>query len=178
VEPDAEFPLEFQWKAVKGDHKLEVSVNNQNFSKTVSVAKPTVTPTQPGGDMLVPGIAIAVVVVIAVVAAVMVGGARKKRAGLQEPYDEGYQDQRVEEQYQPQEEEPSPEPEPEAPPMTEEQQAREAIDNAERVLADAEGAGLDTSKSRQSLKIARNFLEMGKYQKAMLYCKMAEDNLG
>jgi len=136
-----------------------------------------VTTTQTDSDMLVPAIAIAVVLAIAAVAAVMVLGARKKRAGLQETYDEGYQDQRVEEQYQPQEEEPSPEPEPEAPPMTEEQQAREAIDNAERVLADAEGAGLDTSKSRQSLKIARNFLDMGKYQKAMLYCKMAEDNL-
>jgi hypothetical protein len=178
IEPDAEFPLEFQWKAVKGDHKLEVSVNNQNFSKTVSVAKSTVTTTQAGGDMFVPGIAIAVVVVIAVLAAVMVFGQRKKRAGIQEPYDNAYPDQRVEEQYQPQEEEPLPAPEPEAPPVTEDQQALEAIESTERVLADAEAAGMDTQKSRQSLKIARNFFEMGKYQKSMLYSKMAEDNLG
>ena len=45
-------------------------------------------------------------------------------------------------------------------------------------MADAEAAGMDTQKSRQSLKIARNFFEMGKYQKSMLYCKMAQDNLG
>jgi nucleotide-binding universal stress UspA family protein len=65
-----------------------------------------------------------------------------------------------------------------APEMSEEANTREAIDNLETILQDAETAGLDTSKARQSLKIARNFFEMGKYQKAMLYCKMAEDNLG
>jgi hypothetical protein len=178
IEPDAEFPLEFQWKAVKGDHKLEVTVNNQTFSKTVSVAKPTVTTTQTGGDMLVPAIAIAVVLVIVVLAAVMVIGPRKKRGGLQETYDEGYQEQRMEEPYQPQEEKTAAAPKPQGPPKSEDEQALEAIESTERVLADAEAAGLDASKSRQSLKIARNFFEMGKYQKAMLYCQQAQDNLG
>jgi type IV secretory pathway VirB10-like protein len=65
-----------------------------------------------------------------------------------------------------------------APGMGEEAKVREAIDNLEGVLKDAENAGLDTSKARQSLKIARNFYSMGKYEKAMLYCKMAEDNIG
>jgi hypothetical protein len=66
----------------------------------------------------------------------------------------------------------------EAAAMTEEAKAREAIENTEKVLQDAEKVGLDTSKARQSFKVARNFFDMGKYQKAMLYCKASEDNIG
>jgi ArsR family metal-binding transcriptional regulator len=62
--------------------------------------------------------------------------------------------------------------------MTEEANAREAIDNLERILQDAENAGLDVSRARQSQKIARNFFDIGKYHKVRIYCKMAEDNLG
>lgn len=61
--------------------------------------------------------------------------------------------------------------------MTEEQQALLAIQRMEKVLADAEAAGLDTSRSRQSLKIARNFFDMGKFPKAILYCQNAENSL-
>jgi hypothetical protein len=62
--------------------------------------------------------------------------------------------------------------------MTEEAKALDAIQNTERMLQEAENVGLDTAKARQSFKIARNFYEMGKYQRAMLYCKTAEDNIG
>jgi hypothetical protein len=175
IEPDAEFPLEFQWNAVKGDHKLVVSVNNQDFSKTVTVPKKPEVASTGGIDMAVLA-AVAVLAVVGVVAAMVVLGARRKRAGVQQ-YGSEYPEQRVEEPYQPVQEQPAPAPEPEAPPVTEEQQARQAIDNTEKVLADAEAAGLDTSRSRQSLKIARNFVEMGKYQKALLYCQNAENSL-
>jgi len=56
--------------------------------------------------------------------------------------------------------------------------AREAIDNLERIIQDAEAAGLDIAKARQTLKIARSFLDMEKYEKAMSYCKAAEDQVG
>jgi hypothetical protein len=56
--------------------------------------------------------------------------------------------------------------------------AQETIDNTEKILKDAEKVGLDTTKARQSFKVARNFFDMGKYEKAMLYCKMAEENIG
>jgi hypothetical protein len=65
-----------------------------------------------------------------------------------------------------------------APGMNEEAIAREAIDNLERILRDAEEGGLDTEKARQSLKIARSFFDMRKYQKVTHYCKMTEDQLG
>ena len=64
-----------------------------------------------------------------------------------------------------------------APAKTGEAKAREAIGNLEMVLKDAEAAGLDTAKARQSLKVARNFLEMGRYDKALLYCQNAEDSI-
>ena len=62
--------------------------------------------------------------------------------------------------------------------MTEDAKALDAIQNTERMLQEAENVGLDTAKARQSFKIARNFYEMGKYQKVMQYCKTAEDNIG
>jgi hypothetical protein len=177
IEPDAEFPLEFSWKAVKGDHKLEVSVNDQNFSKTLTVAKKT-TPVPVGPDMTLL-IAIAVVAVIAAVAVVAVVGTRKQRAQVQPPDDEGYQDQRVEESpFQPPEDEAPPVPAPEASAVSEEAKAKDAIDNTEKILADAENVGLDTTKARQSFKVARNFYEMGKYGKAMQYCRNAEESIG
>jgi CARDB/Bacterial Ig domain len=192
IEPDAEFPLEFQWKAVKGDHRLDVTVNDQTFTKTVTVGKKATVAEGGGGDMTMALIAVAVIAIVAVaVGAVFVMSRRKRAAAGQ--YDSEYPDQRMEEPYEPIQEAPAPAPRPgprsmppaamappagHAPPaMTEEQQAREAIDNMEKVLADAEAAGLDTSKSRQSLKIARNFMEMGKYPKVMVYCQNAENSL-
>jgi hypothetical protein len=190
IEPDVDFPLEFSWKAVKGDHKLEVTVNDQNFSKTVTVAKIPAAVAPVGSDMTI-WIAVAVVAVIAAVAAVAVIGARRKKAQLQPPGYEGYPEQTEEIAYQPLQEEapaavaqtaapripaaaPSSAP---APAMTEQDNARETIDKLETIIQDAQNAGLDTSKARQSLKIARNFYEMGKYQKALLYCQNAENNL-
>jgi HEPN domain-containing protein len=64
-----------------------------------------------------------------------------------------------------------------APAKTGEAKAREAIENLEMVLKDAEAAGLDTAKARQSLKVARNFMEMGKYDKTLLYCQNAENSI-
>jgi len=201
IEPDSDFPLEFQWKAVKGDHKLEVSVNNQNFSKTVTVAKKPAAAIA-GGDMLVPLLAIAIVVVIALAVGVAIYAGRKKRAAAQSeeeaeaPEEPGeYEEPQVPEEpeepipYKPIRKAPrapaarpppvvAPAAAPEAPAMTEETNAREALENTEKILQDAENVGLDTSKARQTFKVARNFFEMGKYQKAMLYCKTAEDNIG
>jgi hypothetical protein len=193
IEPGSDFPLEFQWKAVKGDHKLEISVNNQNFSKTITVAKKPAAAT-PGGDMLLPLLAIAIVVVIALAAGAALYAGRKKRAAAP-----SREDQRVAERpeeavrYKPIRKTPAartarppPVPQPkvapsavsQAPSMTDKAKASGAIERVERILQDAEEAGLDTAKARQSLKIARNFFDMGKYQKAMLYCKTAEDNFG
>jgi hypothetical protein len=118
-------------------------------------------------------------------------GTRKKRAPVQPSEDEGYPEQRVDIPYQPlQEEAPAavartapahipatPSPSHPAPAMTEEANAREAIDNTEKILQDAEKVGLDTKKARQSFKVARNFFDMGKFQKATLYCKTAEENI-
>jgi hypothetical protein len=189
IEPDADFPLEFSWKAVKGDHKLEVGVNNQIFSKTVTVAKKQ-SEAPPEIDMTI-WMAVAVVAVIAAVAAVVVFSSRKKRAAVQPPEYEGYPEQIEEVPYQQlQEEAPAavaqtaasyipaaPPSAPPAPAMTEQDKAREAIDKIETLLQEAEDAGLDTAKARLSFKVARNFYEMGKYQKALLYCQNAENNL-
>ena len=82
IGPDSIFPLEFHWKAVKGDHKLEVRVNNQNFSKTVTVAEEPAVTAPFGGDMIL-GIAIAVVAVVAIAAAVAVFGPGRKSAHVQ-----------------------------------------------------------------------------------------------
>jgi hypothetical protein len=199
IEPDSDFPLEFQWNAVKGDHKLEVSVNNQNFSKTVTVAKKPAAAAPVGGDMM-PFLVIAIVVAVALVAGAAIYAGRKKRAAAQSaeeaevPEEPGVPEEPEEAvPYKPIRKAPpapaarprpvpapaaAPAPAPRAPSMTEEAKAKDTIDYVDRVLQDAENAGLDTAKARQSLKIARNFFEMGKYQKAMLYCKMAEDNLG
>jgi hypothetical protein len=179
IEPDAEFPLEFQWKAVKGDHKLEVSVNNQNFSKAVTVTSKPAAPGPAGGGDMMPLLAIAAVAVIAGVAAFAVLGMRKKRASAQPGEEAGYAEQPEEEvPYQPLREESAPAPETEAPAMTEEANAKEALDNAETIIKEAESVGLDTVKARQSFKVARNFYGMGKFQKAIQYCKTAEENIG
>jgi len=61
--------------------------------------------------------------------------------------------------------------------MAGEEKAREAIENLEGIIKDAEAAGLDTTKARQSLKVARNFMEMGKYDKALLHCQNAENSI-
>jgi hypothetical protein len=206
IEPDAEFPLEFQWKAVKGDHKLEVSVNNQNFSKTVTVAKKPAAAAPVGGDMTML-IALAVIVVVALAAgAVTMARRRRKPAALPEgrnrvaelpeepvayePIPKAKAAQRAppSRRLRPAPASAAPSasarastasaPSHPAPGMNEEANAREAIDNLERILEDAEKAGLDVAKARQSLKIARNFFDMRKYQKAMHYCKMTEDQLG
>ena len=178
IEPDAEYPLEFQWKATKGDHKFEVSVNNQNFSKTVTVTKKPEAPGPAGGGDMTTLLAIAAVAVIAGVAAFAVFGMRKKRASAQPGEEAGYDEQPEEEvPYQPLEEE-VPAPKPKTPARSEETQAREALDNAETIIKEAESVGLDTVKARQSFKVARNFYDMGKFQKALQYCKTAEENIG
>jgi hypothetical protein len=208
VEPDAAFPLEFQWKAVKGDHNLEVSVNNQNYSKTVTVAKKPATAASVGGDMTLL-IAVAVVAVVALAA----GGAvlaRKRKGAAAISEEDGRVAERPEKavSYKPIRKAPAA---PAAPPARlppvrhaaapparlppvppaaaasaraarvpergEEADVKEKIENLEKVLQDAENAGLDTAKARQSLKIARNFFDMGKYQKAMVYCQNAENNI-
>jgi hypothetical protein len=135
--------------------------------------------------------AVAVVAVIAAVAAVVVFSSRKKRAAVQPPEYEGYPEQIEEVPYQQLQEEapaavaqtaasyipaapPSALP---APAMTEQDKARETIDNLEKIIQDAQNAGLDTTKARQSFKVARNFYDMGKYQKALLYCQNAENSI-
>jgi chitodextrinase len=82
IGPDSIFPLEFHWKAVKGDHKLEVRVNNQTFSKTVTVAQEHAVTAPFGGGMTL-WIAVAVVAVVAIVAAVAVFGPGRKKAHVQ-----------------------------------------------------------------------------------------------
>ena len=61
--------------------------------------------------------------------------------------------------------------------MTEEDIAREAIGTLEAIMTEAEEAGMDVELSRRSLGIARNFLGMGRYEKAMAYCRMAENDI-
>jgi hypothetical protein len=197
IEPDAEFPLEFQWKAVKGDHKLEVSVNNQNFSKTVTVAMKPAAAAPVGGDMTML-IAVAVVAVIAVAAGAVIL-ARRRRNAPPLPDEEGRVAERPEaaQTYKPIREAPAvrratpsrrprpvspvaaatPAASPPAPGMDEEAKVKETMEKLEGIIKDAEDAGLDTTKARQSLKIARNFFDMGKYQKALLYCKNAENSI-
>jgi hypothetical protein len=195
IEPDSEFTLEFQWKAVKGDHKLEVSVNNQNFSKTITVAKKPAAGA--ATDSMLPLAAVAIVVVIALAAgAIMFAGRRKRAAHPQAPQQRVAQRPQAAVAYTPARQaargpsaRPPPIPTPTRPPgrapaiaphapaMTEDAKALDAIQNTERMLQEAEKVGLDTAKARQSFKIARNFYEMGKYQRAMLYCKTAEDNI-
>jgi hypothetical protein len=196
IEPDAEFPLEFQWKAVKGDHKLEVMVNDQNFSKTVTVAKKPAAAAPVGGDMTIL-LAVAMIAVVALVAVAAVIARRKKGAAVP-PEEDGRVAERPEAPiaYRPI---PKARAAPRAPPArpppvpaavtapaaagedaagAEETNARDAIDNLESIIQDAEKAGLDITLARQSLKIARNFQDMGKYGKAMSYCKTAEDQIG
>jgi flagellar basal body-associated protein FliL len=201
IEPGSDFPLEFQWKAVKGDHKLEISVNDQNFSQTITVAKKTAPSA--GGDMLMPVLAVVIVAVIVLAAGAAIFAGRKKRAAPPpEEETEAPEESEVAIPYKPVRKAAAapatrprpiskpavrkppvpapiaaPAPVPQVPAMTDDAKALEAIENTERILADAEKAGLDISKARQSLKIARNFFEMGKYQKAMLYCQNAEDSI-
>jgi len=191
IGPDSDFPLEYQWKAVKGDHKLEVSVNNQNFSKTVTVAKKPAAATT-GGDMLMPMLAIALVAVIALAAGAVLYAGRKKRAA--EPPEE---DMRIEQQpqdelpYKPMKKAPAatvarPRPVPstaaapaatQAPTISSEAEAKEVLGKTEKIVADAGKVGLDTTKARQLLKVARNMQGMGKNGKAVEFCKKAEDSI-
>jgi hypothetical protein len=193
IEPDSEFTLEFQWKAVKGDHKLEVSVNNQNFSKTITVAKKPAAASI-GGDSLMPMLAIAIVVVVALAAGAVIFAGKRKRALPAAPEEmEAAPEPQEPVTYKPVRKIaarpaagtppiPAPVAAPAtaatAPPMSGEAMALEAIKNTEDMLVQAEKVGLDTAKARQSFKIAKNFYEMGKYQKVMQYCKTAEDNIG
>jgi len=104
------FPLEFAWKATKGTHKLEVTVNNQTFSKMIEVsAKPAPVTTGPDMMMLLAIVAI-VVVVAAIGGAFMLMGRRRAAAGPAE----GYVDEVPpgEAPYEPMEQAPAP---PEAP---------------------------------------------------------------
>jgi hypothetical protein len=200
IEPDAEFPLEFQWKAVKGDHKLEVSINNQNFSKTVTVAKKPAAPAPVGGDMM-PLIAAAAIIALVALAAVAAFMVRRKGRAAALPEDDRRVAARRETPvaYKPipkaRAAPPAPRARPPpvrpvvaarttsvppsqpAPAISGEAKAKEAIENLEGIIKDAEGAGLDTTRARQSLKVARNFLEMGKYDKALLYCQNAENSI-
>jgi hypothetical protein len=193
VGPDSDFLLDFQWNAVKGNHKLEVSVNNQNFSKTVTVAKKPAAAVA-GGDMLMPLLVIAIVVVIAMAAGAAIYASRKKRTASEPEAEETEIPEEPEKAvpYKPVKKAPAApaaRPRPVAAPAaapaitqtpaaSDEAKANEAIDNTEKLLQDAEKAGLDTTKARQSLKVARNFFEMGGYQKVMAYCKTAEDSIG
>jgi hypothetical protein len=180
IGPDSSYPLEFQWKAVKGDHKFEVSVNNQNFSKLVAVEKKPAAAAEGGGDMmLLAGIAIIAVVAVAAGALVLAGRRRRAAQSAEE-------DMRTEEPqeeavpFQPARKAKAPAKAPAAA-RTElaagEADAKAAISKTEKILADADKVGLDTTKARQLLKVARNMQGMGKHAKAVEFCKKAEDSI-
>ena len=232
---DTQHQLEFKWKAVKGDHKLEVTVNNQNFTKMVTVEKKPVIPLA-GGDMLLPLAVVGAIALVAVAAMAAVLASRRKNAAAGAPTARGRIGRappvRVERPARaapapprpapppaspgtpvpgipaaaamaaPAPPAPAPQPAPEPVPSmpaqgapvptpapapqaapapvqpqaaNEEAAAGEAIARTEKVLADAEGVGLDTARARQLLKIARNMQEMGKHSKTLDYCKRAED---
>jgi hypothetical protein len=135
-------------------------------------------------------VAVAVIAIVAVaVGAVFMLSRRKQAAPPQ--YDSGYQEQRMEEPYQSMETQyapgapaqgppparPAPAPAQPAPASGGEAKAREALANLENIIQEAEKAGLDVTKARQSQKVARNFVEMGKYDKALLYCQNAENSI-
>jgi type IV secretory pathway VirB10-like protein len=191
---------------VKGDHKLEVTVNGQDFSKMVTVAKKPAAAAPVGGDMTLL-IAVVIIVIVALAAGAVVWAGGKKKAAAPPT-----NDQRVAESREapieyrpiptaratPHAPPPGPPPvppaaaahaaaarapaappvSPSAPAVAREADAREAVDNLERIIQDAEAAGLDVAKARQTLKIARSFIDMEKYEKAMSYCKTAEDQVG
>jgi hypothetical protein len=192
VEPGIDFPLEFQWKAVKGNHTLEVSVNNQNFSKTVTVAKKPAAVAAQSADLLIPMLAITIVVIVAAVAGVAVFAGKKKKGAVppkEEP--EGHGEPEAAVVRKPVKKAPAAPPSkpapaaaaaaalpaPQAPAASDETRAKEAIDNTEKLLQDAEEAGLETSKARELFKIARNFQGMGRHQKAIEFSKKAEDSI-
>lgn len=170
VEPDMDFVLEFPWKATYGDHKLEVTVLDQSFTKTISVAKPAAAKVD-NSWMWQLAVLVIVLVVVAVVGVAAMG--RRKRAPAAMPAQQPYYDQRMP---QPPAMAPSLPPPTPAPlgPVEDEPHALAAIKGTENVLAEAEKLGLDTSRARQAFKVAQNFYEMGKYSKAIQSCKNAE----
>jgi len=72
---------------------------------------------------------------------------------------------------------PAPTPAQPAPASTGEAKAREALANLDNIIQEAEKAGLDVTKARQSQNVARNFMEMGKYDKALQHCQNAENSI-
>lgn len=171
VEPDTDFVLEFPWKATYGDHKLEVSVLSQSFSKTISVARPAAAKVDNSWMGQVAMLVVVLLVVVAVAAVAVMS--RRKRPAAPMPAQQPYYDQRVQ---QPPAMAPSLPPPTPAPmgPVEDEPHALAAIKGTENVLAEAEKLGLDTARARQAFKVAQNFYEMGKYGKAIQSCKNAE----
>ena len=72
---------------------------------------------------------------------------------------------------------PAPAPAQPAPAFGTEAKAREALANLDNIIQEAEKAGLDVTKARQSQNVARNFMEMGKYDKALQHCQNAENSI-
>jgi hypothetical protein len=83
IEPDSDYLLEFSWKAVKGDHKLEVGVNDQNFSKTVKVAQKPDEASDKDFPLIIIGLTI--VTAVAVVTGITVYTRRKNGATALRP---------------------------------------------------------------------------------------------
>lgn len=257
IEPDRDFTLEFTWNAVRGEHKLEIVVLNQNFSKIVTVAKKPVTGQQMASILPLIGIT----VVVAVAAAGAFFAIKRKRqapapqgqmaqgpqyapmqppaqyvpmqppapympmqsqaAPLQPPMGQAQgpppapacsamaqapppgvvppqpmtsSTSPAAEQTRPQADQqaspvpaPPTEPSPPAPPaagavaaaagppaVEDPALAQEAMKNLEDVLQQADKLGIDTARAREIFNVARNFYDMGRYSKAVQYCKKAE----
>jgi len=173
VQPNTDYPLEFSWKAVKGDHRLVVRVNDQNFSRVLTVS-PKPAPAPPVSIDLMPVIAAVVVVAAAVgVGALVYSTRRKDRAAAGQrvsavPAAAAAVPAAV----------PAAAPAPGLAGLSQDAQARELIQKTEAAFAEFDKVGLDTSKARQTLAIAKNFNEMGKYPNAIEYCKKAQDMVG
>jgi len=135
--------------------------------------KPTAATTGP--DMLMPLLIVAVLAVVALaVGGAVMAGRRKRAGGL--PEEDGRVEERPEERapYKPmQKATPAA-----APSSASAAGAKKAIDRTEKILGEAEKVGLDTTKARSLLKVARNMQGMGKADKAVEFCKKAEDAVG
>ena len=177
IEPDAEFPLEFQWNAVKGDHKLAVEVNGQTFTKLIAVAKKPAAPK--AEESLTSLLLISAVAIAAAVAGMAVFAARRRRtANLATQNELPPEDQDAPVAYEPAAARAAQAPP--APPASAGADAEAAgavLKKTEELILQAEKAGLDVTKARQNLKVAQNFQKMGRHKKTLDFCAVAEDSI-
>jgi hypothetical protein len=195
IEPDKEFSLEFPWTAELGEHTIEIVVGDQNFTKTVKVDEKPIINEENSWLWLL----IVVIVVCCVIGGVVVMKRRKKAPSELPPEEPAPAPppQEPVQQFEPAPTQPVPEqpadvypPPPPPPPLAEarpvpdaplpiglEAQAKNDLAEVEALLQEREATGANTTKARGTIRIAKNFLSKGNYDKAIHYCNMARNHL-